>query len=143
MAWIDPSEDTNKASGGMEGPFPAAEIPRPQISSERGVGEHNPTWLLSRSWGGYPELEWTFSVFGERLLALSGIITAYFYEPLSEFNTARYLLRYGAHLRARRASGTPAVGMGFEYYDRAYRSLTGRLLLPAPGESFRGPKLAA
>ncbi len=92
-------------------------------------------WRLSRLWGGYPDLEWTFGIFRERISALEGIAPAYFYEDLTWFETARRLIRIGSVLLSRNVPTFPSVGLGFDYFDSAYRSIDGRLTDGAP---FRG-----
>lgn len=92
-------------------------------------------WRLAREWGGYPDLEWTFGIFSERIAALEAVIPAYFYEDLSSFDTARRLIRIRNVLLSRRVPTFPSVGLGFEYFDSAYRSVDGRLV---DGTPFRG-----
>lgn len=130
-------------SEGMQGPFPASEIAGPAVSGAPSLTDRRRNWELGRQWGGYPELEWTFGVFAERRLALSGEITAYFYEMLNDFDTARRLMRYAAHLMSRREKGTPSLGIGFQYFDGMYRVPDGRLRLPCASEPFRGRHLVS
>jgi GNAT superfamily N-acetyltransferase len=100
------------------------------------AGDGHDGWRLSRLWGGYPELEWTFGVFGERVKALGGQIPAYFYEDVADFDTARWLVRMGSALVHRREPSYPSVGLGFEYLDSAYRVVDGHLV--CDGGPFRG-----
>jgi GNAT superfamily N-acetyltransferase len=100
--------------------FPAA----PKVGT---APEGREGWKLCREWGGYPELEWTFGIFRERILAFGGTLPAYFYEELSDFDTARTLLRYSSHLQMKRSRAFPSIGLSFRYFDSAYRTTTGRL----------------
>lgn len=100
------------------------------------ASEGHDTWRLSRLWGGYPELEWTFGIFGERARAFGGQIPAYFYEDVTDFDTARWLVRMGSILLHRREPSYPSLGLGFEYFDSAYRSVDGHLV--CDGSPFRG-----
>jgi GNAT superfamily N-acetyltransferase len=93
-------------------------------------------WHLARRWSGYPELEWTHGIFGGRITALAGLIPAYFYEDLDDFDLARLLIRVGNVLRSIRQASSPVVSLGFEYFDSAYRVPDGRLR--SDGTSFRG-----
>ena len=75
------------------------------------AGEGHDGWTLSRLWSGYPELEWTFGVFGERVKAFGGQIPAYFYEDVSDFDTARWLVRMSSALVSRHEPSYPSVGL--------------------------------
>jgi GNAT superfamily N-acetyltransferase len=100
------------------------------------AGEGHDGWRLSRQWGGYPELEWTFSIFAERIRALGGRLPAYFYEDVTDFEIARWLVRVGTILVSRGEPSYPSVGLGFEYLDSAYRVPDGRLV--CDGTPYRG-----
>jgi GNAT superfamily N-acetyltransferase len=89
--------------------------------------ERRDGWRLARRWGGYPDLEWTFGLFGERIKALGGRFPAYFYEEIGDFDTARLLIQLGNLLVSRREPSYPSVGLGFEYFDSAYRVSDGHL----------------
>jgi GNAT superfamily N-acetyltransferase len=91
------------------------------------AAEGHEGWRLARLWGGYPELEWTFGVLGERIQAFGGRFPAYFYEDVSDFDTARLLVRIGSVLISRHEPSYPTVGLAFDYFDSAYRALDGRL----------------
>jgi GNAT superfamily N-acetyltransferase len=122
----------------MEGPFPVAQLaalPSAEASARR--VDHS-LWFIAREWQGYPELEWTFGVFLDRIVALNGVVPLFFYEQLSDFDTARSLLRFGSHLQIKKSPAIPAVGLGFEYFDRTYRTTDGRLRLQKATEAFRG-----
>jgi GNAT superfamily N-acetyltransferase len=95
-------------------------------------------WRLGRDWGGYPDLEWTPAIFPDRVQALTGHLSLLFYEQLSSFDTARFLIRIETLMRARREPSHPSVSLGFGYFDGAYRVPDGRVRLPADGEPFRG-----
>lgn len=84
-------------------------------------------WKLSREWSGYPDLEWTFGIFRERITAFGGRIPAYFYDDIHDFETTRLLVRLSNILIAQRQPSYPTVGIGFEYFDSAYRVPDGRL----------------
>jgi GNAT superfamily N-acetyltransferase len=125
------------------GPFLSVEEPTQLVIASHfpappkvGTAEGHDGWRLSRLWGGYPELEWTFSVFGERVKAFGGQIPAYFYEDVTDFDTARWLVRMGSVLVHRREPSYPSLRLGFEYFDSAYRSVDGRLA--CDGSPFRG-----
>lgn len=78
-------------------------------------------------WGGYPELEWTFGIFHERITALAGRVPAYFYEDIHDFETARLLVRVSNVLLSQHQPSYPSVGIAFAYFDSAYRVPDGRL----------------
>lgn len=84
-------------------------------------------WRLGRQWGGYPELEWTFGIFLERVRAFGGRLRADFYDDLSDFDTTRLLIRVSNLLLRQREPSYPSVGVSFEYFDSAYRVKDGRL----------------
>jgi GNAT superfamily N-acetyltransferase len=100
------------------------------------AGEGHDGWRLSRLWGGYPELEWTFGVFRERITAFGGRVPAYFYEDISDFETARLLVRVSNILLLQRQPSYPSVGLAFRYFDSAYRVVDGRLV--CDDSQFRG-----
>jgi GNAT superfamily N-acetyltransferase len=92
------------------------------------VAEGQEGWRLSREWGGYPELEWTFGIFRERITAFGGRTRAYFYEDIHDFETTRLLVRLSSVLISQHQPSYPSVGVAFEYFDSAYRVPDGRLL---------------
>jgi GNAT superfamily N-acetyltransferase len=118
----------------QDGPeqFPA--IP----DSIESLSPSNLGWQHSRLWGGYPELEWVDMIFAERVLAFLGPIRALFYEQITEFETARLLVRLNTLLSKPGANSWPSVSIGFEFFDSTYRSPDGRLKLPEPDDPFRG-----
>lgn len=117
----------------------------PIVESREGVDPRY-GWQLSKQWSGRPDLEWTAGIMPERVTAMAGRVSAYFYEDARDFETIRYLLRVGSNLmderpgtpRARGRFEFPTVALGFRYYDSAYRSPDGHLHLPSRGERFRG-----
>jgi hypothetical protein len=74
----------------------------------------------------------------ERILVTSGFGQAYFYEPLTDFDTVRLVLRLQSVLLARRVLSFPSVVLGFEYFDTAYRTVDGRLSVPTGSDPYRG-----
>ena len=100
--------------------------------------EHGALWRLGREWSGYPELEWTFALFPDRVTAFSGRGGAFFYEPLTDFSTTHLITGLNAILLDRRVRSFPSATIGFQYFDSAYRTGDGRLPLPAEGDPFRG-----
>jgi hypothetical protein len=86
---------------GMSGPFPATEFPRLDTRGFPAADDGNAGWRMARRWAASPELEWTFQVMVQRINACSGQMPALFYEPLSDFDVTRRLLRFSAHLRSR------------------------------------------
>jgi GNAT superfamily N-acetyltransferase len=98
--------------------------------------EGHPGWRLGREWGGYPEFEWTFGIFVERVNAFGGRLRAHFYDDLSDFDTARLLIRVSNILLGQREPSYPTVGVSFEYFDSAYRVVDGRL--PCDDTPLRG-----
>jgi hypothetical protein len=123
---------------GMQGPYPTSEIPPLVSPGIPAANDRQQSWLTGRRWGAYPELEWTFGIFVQRVRALGGRVPALFYEQLSDFDITRRMLRIGSHLLSRRDPTAPLVTIAFEYFDRAYRVVDGRLMMPASTEPFRG-----
>jgi GNAT superfamily N-acetyltransferase len=99
---------------------------------------HDDIWQAGREWGGYPELEWVFARFMDRILAFGGRGKAYFYEPLTDFDTVRLILRLHSILLERGIQSSPSIVVGFQYFDSAYRTADGRLPMPLAPDPYRG-----
>jgi GNAT superfamily N-acetyltransferase len=121
----------------LEPPGPE-ELPEPPALRLWDESDPHGLWWLGREWSGYPELEWTPAIFPDRVHALSGHVKLLFYEQITDFDTARYLIRMGTLMRSRREPSYPSVSLGFVYFDDAYYVTDGRLRLPAEGERPRG-----
>lgn len=94
-------------------------------------------WDHARRLGMYPELEWSYPILTQRTWMLSSQISAFFYEALTEFDRVRETSSLGHELEAAR-KGVLDVSVGLRYFDRFYRTTTGRLELPGPEEPLRG-----
>jgi hypothetical protein len=94
-------------------------------------------WVYARGLGMYPELEWSYSILTQRTWMLSSQVPAFFYEPLTEFDQVREVASLGRELQDSR-KGVLDVSVGFRYFDRFYRTTSGRLELPGPQERLRG-----
>jgi GNAT superfamily N-acetyltransferase len=93
-------------------------------------------WVAARELGGYPELEWTYPIFVDRVTMLDGRIPAFYYEPLSTFEDVQSAVQLHAALTGSRWQ--PTVSLGFRFYECGYRAPGGRLPVPQRGEPFRG-----
>jgi GNAT superfamily N-acetyltransferase len=101
-------------------------------------------WDYARRLGGYPELEWSYSLLTERAWMLSSQAPALFYEPVSTFDQVREVASLGYGLSPKgdadpdSVARRPHVSIGFRYFDRFYRTATGRPQLPRTDERLRG-----
>ncbi len=111
--------------------------PYPHLIPLSYIHDRNSSWMFSRRLGLYPELGWSFGILTERTWALSSRLPALFYECLTDFDRIRWAVWLGYEMNRRKQPG-PHVSLGFEYFDRTYRTTTGRLELPKPGERFAG-----
>lgn len=93
-------------------------------------------WRSARRWSLYPELEWTYGIFMGRITAVGGLVPAYFYEDLTDFELTRLLVRVGNVLASEGRPSLPVINIGLEYFDSAYRTVDGRLT--SDGTPFRG-----
>lgn len=102
----------------------------------------NPSLIAqeTRDLGDEPEKEWSFSLLIERLAALEPRGIDHSYEPLTtweEVSSAATMM-----IELDNAGYAPLLGysitLGYEVFDAALRSVTGRLQLPEPDEPFRG-----
>lgn len=103
-------------------------------------------WLAARELGNEPELEWTFTVFLDRAIALemfgeerlSGL--DYLYEPLERWDEVIRTLRMTQWLLDGGVPPEMTFGLtaGLTLYESAFYTVDGRLPIPSPGERHKG-----
>ena len=110
----------------------------PGIRTYRDTTPHG-LWWKARAISGYPELEWTYPHMVNRVVVGEQLIPAHFYEPISSFDKARFIVTLAAHLHgSRKRVAPPGVELGFRYFDSAYYAPAGVLKVPDGDDPYRG-----
>ncbi len=100
----------------------------------------NELWAWAKQIDGYPDTEWTFSVFLSRVTWLESLWPQPFYEYGSTYEDALRLLRFQRELDGAGVPEAflPVVTLGVEWFDSGLRVPDGRLPMPGSDDPFRG-----
>lgn len=113
---------------------------RPAGAHGRSPDPYNELWIRAKTIDGYPENEWTFTVFVNRAQTLAGFHPFLFYEDARGWADTLNVIRYMHVLKeggVKEGLG-PGISLGMRFYDSGFRAADGRLALPTPGDRFRG-----
>ena len=118
--------------------MPAAR--RESIRPRRTPRSPNELWAWAKQIDGYPDTEWTFSVFLSRVTWLESLWPQPFYEYGSTYEDAFRLLRFQRELHGAGVPEAflPVVTLGVEWFDSGLRAVDGRLPIPGSDDPFRG-----
>ena len=108
----------------------------------RAHSERHFIWLAARRLGGYPELEWTFSINLLRLIKYYELPRGgqMVYEPLEHFDGAKEATELNGLLQAGKADPwlRVSVQIGMNTFESVFSAPGGKLDRPAPEEEFVG-----
>jgi GNAT superfamily N-acetyltransferase len=115
-------------------------VRRPAGAHGKSPDPYNELWIRAKTIDGYPENEWTFTVFVKRVQTLAGFHPFLFYEDARSWADTLEVIR---HMHILKAGGVrdglcPGVALGMRFYDSGFTAPEGRLPSPSPSVPFRG-----
>ena len=113
---------------------------RPAGTHGRWPDPYSELWIRAKTIDGYPENEWTFTVFVKRVQTLAGFHPFLFYEDARSWEDTLEVVRYMHILNAGGVKDglCPGVSLGMRFYDSGFAAVEGRLPSPTPSDPFRG-----
>jgi GNAT superfamily N-acetyltransferase len=113
---------------------------RPAGTHGRSPDPYNELWIRAKTIDGYPENEWTFTVFVKRVQTLAGFHPFLFYEDARSWEETLEVVRYMHILKAGGVKDglCPGISLGMRFYDSGFAAVEGRLPSPTPSDPLRG-----
>jgi GNAT superfamily N-acetyltransferase len=86
-------------------------------------------WARAKEIDGFPQLEWSYVIFTNRVVALSPLVRLLFYQPLGTYERVRDIVLLRSRLQRGGVSSEllPIVTVGFEFFASGFYAIGGRL----------------